>query len=126
MRNIILSVLAFAVILFACQKAETNNKTNTYIHLCDTTSVSYKNDIAPIMIKYCNSCHGGVNPSVGNIDYSNYEQLAPLAADSPYYIYNVVSYNNRFKKMPPYPSPRLDTCEILKILAWTNRKAPNN
>jgi hypothetical protein len=29
-----------------------------------------------------------------------------------------------FKKMPP--DSRLDTCEILKILAWTNRKAPNN
>jgi hypothetical protein len=97
MKRFTLLLILGVVLLLACQKSD-SKAIAVVSKVCDTSQVSYKNDIVPIINKYCNSCHGGENPNVGSIDFSKYDQIAPLAADSPNYIYNVVCYNSKFKK----------------------------
>jgi hypothetical protein len=120
-------LLGLLAVISSCQKEKSNvlaSSINTAI--CDTSQVSYQKDIKPILSKNCYNCHAGSSPLVGNIDFSDYSQISSLASDSPYYIYNVITYNPRFKKMPPLPATKLDTCDILKIKKWTEAGAPDN
>jgi hypothetical protein len=96
------------------------------VSTCDSVNVGYRKDIVPILTKYCYSCHAGANPAVGNIDFSDYTQIALLTADSPYYVLNVISHNPRFRTMPPAPLEAPDNCDIAKVRKWTQMKAPNN
>jgi hypothetical protein len=91
---------------------------------CDTTSVSYSNDIIPILQNNCYSCHGNGNTAgSGGILIDGYANLDKWAANG--YLVGNVTHAPGYVPMP-YGLPALPDCEINKIVAWVHQGALNN
>ena len=90
---------------------------------CDTLDVSYQDDVVPIMVNNCYSCHSNVNaPSFGSgIALEDHEDLA---AASPR-VLGAVMHQDGFPPMPRN-AEKLDTCSIATIHAWVNAGTPDN
>lgn len=87
---------------------------------CDTTSLSYKTDISPILNNYCYTCHVANSGQAGATEFDSYSELSPLLA-------NVVArLDDPFSPMPPTTSPSIPDCEKSKIKAWISAGAPDN
>jgi hypothetical protein len=116
-----------SILLTSCSYHKTSDAlpSPSNVTTCDSMNVSYKNDIAPMMQKYCNECHGGTPPSIGNQNYANYNDLITLI-DSPNYILGVTSNEAGFRRMPPAPRVQPNLCEVAKIRQWSLKGAPNN
>lgn len=85
---------------------------------CDTTSVTYTQDIVPIFAANCNSCHSGSGAS-GGIFTDNYESVVQNIIR----IHGAVNHLDGFRGMPDQSSP-LPDCELSKINAWINQQTP--
>jgi hypothetical protein len=93
--------------------------------ICDTESISYENDIVPIIVENCISCHSGDAPSA-SLDLTDFETLTESALNS-----DNNSLLNRIERaelsggaMPT--NYRLMQCEIDKISAWVAQGTLNN
>lgn len=87
---------------------------------CNTTAVSYNNDIVPIMNSRCVSCHSGGFPS-GGLALNTHALVSG----------NINNIIDRIKRnlddallMPQ--GAKLDPCSIEKIEAWARQGALNN
>ncbi len=89
--------------------------------ICDTTSVSYSQHIAPIIQTNCIGCHSGVAPS-GGINLTTYTDVLVKVNDNSFL--NAVRYNNINSPMPP--SGKMSDCNINNIAAWIHQGAQNN
>ena len=92
---------------------------------CDTESISYENDIAPIIAGNCTSCHSGGTPS-GNLDLADFEIVAESAQNSSY-----SGLLNRIGRSEGEPgamptSYKLTQCQIDQINAWVEQGALDN
>ncbi len=81
---------------------------------CDTTSVTFAGNVAPILQKYCYGCHNSSN-SLGGIDLTNFNQLTLLGGNG--------SLLGAIRQEPGYiPMPlggnKLSNCEIETIAIW--------
>ena len=92
---------------------------------CDTESISYENDIVPIIVGNCISCHSGDAPSA-SLDLTDFEALTESALNS-----DNNGLLNRIERaelsggaMPT--NYRLMQCEIDKISAWVAQVTLNN
>lgn len=85
--------------------------------VCDTTAISFSQDVLPIINSRCISCHapGGQQESS---PYTSYEQIKNYDAAM------VERINGIGSIMPP--TGAISTCEKLKIAAWVNAGSPNN
>jgi hypothetical protein len=89
---------------------------------CDTTNISYKNDVLPVFQKNCYTCHYD-NTTYGNLDLSNFV-----------HIQRVVDNGNLLRNIKQEPGgiampqggAKLPDCTILKIEQWINLGIPNN
>lgn len=88
---------------------------------CNTSNMSFANDIAPIISSNCNGCHSGSSPS-GGVNLSNYSGVAAVAASGK--LYNSVAQNGMAQAMPQ--TSKLSNCNINKIKAWVDAGYPNN
>jgi hypothetical protein len=97
---------------------------------CNTGNVSFANDIVPILVANCYSCHSNQNKFLGSgyvlEGYANdtlYVQNNPPNAN----MYNNVSDANvsDFYHMPK-GLPSISACEIIKIKAWIDQGYKNN
>lgn len=86
---------------------------------CDTTDVSYRNEIQPIINNNCAiaGCHVQGGTGVGL--YENYTQTKASVDKGTFFERVVVQ-----KTMPP--SEPLSQCQIDHIKQWVNNGAPNN
>jgi mono/diheme cytochrome c family protein len=94
---------------------------------CDTTAVGYVRDILPIMQQFCFSCHGNGHTSFSNGiglegSDSGYSEVSGWAMGG--YVVGNVTYAHGYIGMP-YGKPKLDDCEINKIIAWVNQQYPH-
>ncbi len=97
---------------------------------CDTTgTISYANDIVPILSSNCgtnNSCHSANN--IGGFNLSNYRDLSEQALGGNL----VLSITHDPSLLPSKWMPNncdycfLNQCSIDKIEVWVNRGFPNN
>lgn len=89
---------------------------------CDTSSVSFQNDIFPIFETSCQNCHGGSTPSA-NRSMENYSEIRDAVENS-----EVLPRINHVSGYPPMPPSgiKLDECKINKIEAWAMAGYPNN
>ncbi len=91
--------------------------------VCDTTAVTFSQDIFPIIQNKCLGCHGANsingNPPVKLDTYTNIK----LEVDNGRFLGSITGDPN-YVKMPP--SSSLLQCEIDKIKKWINNGAPNN
>lgn len=90
---------------------------------CDTLSVSFGEDIVPILSANCYSCHSNSNAPVfaNGIELEDYQDVAGLTGR----IIGAVNHRDGFAPMPP-GGEKLDDCSIEKIEAWINSGAPDN
>ena len=95
--------------------------------ICDTVSVSYANDIVPIVSSKCSnpSCHAGVNAAAG-IPLETYAGVkAYLDADKALFISSII-WDGNASNMPKGASAKMSDCNINTIRAWINNGYPNN
>lgn len=96
---------------------------------CDTTTVSYAADIAPIITAKCNTaggCHDAAGAAVSGYDFSEYAGLKAIATKEILlgdinWATTSPSYHNM-----PKDQPKLPQCEINKITRWVNQGAQQN
>ena len=84
---------------------------------CDTTSMTYTMDIAPIMSAYCTSCHSGAAPA-GNTALENYDDVKVSALNGS--LLGTMDHASGWPAMPKN-QPKLDECIISKVRAWINQ-----
>jgi hypothetical protein len=121
----LMAIGGFILLLGGCSKKSADTLSGS--GPCDTISVSYVKDILPIMQSYCYSCHGNGNTAFSNGvvlegSDSGYKELSSWAAAG--YVVGNVTYASGFIGMP-YGKPKLDVCEINKIIAWVNQQYPH-
>jgi len=89
---------------------------------CDSTNVSYANDIVPILTNNCTGCHGGNSPSAG-IALDSYQNAAASANNGK--LYGTSAHLSGYVAMPPSGSG-LTSCDLAKIKNWVEQGAPDN
>lgn len=89
---------------------------------CDTTNVSFANDIQPILVNSCLSCHSA-EANQGNIDLEGHAAVLNFALDGS--LVGSVQHSSQYSAMPQGAS-KLDECKIAKLDAWVKAGAPNN
>jgi mono/diheme cytochrome c family protein len=85
---------------------------------CDST-ISYADDIAPLMTDYCISCHTPGGPGAG--DFTGYTELKQKADNG--------TLKNRvvdLKDMPQAGAPTLSEDQRSIINCWIKQGAPDN
>jgi hypothetical protein len=88
---------------------------------CDTTVISFSEDVMPIINQNCISCHGTVAPSAG-LMLTNHTQIADAVANRDL-LGRVLLPPGNPSRMPP---SGMSDCNIDKIKAWVNANTPNN
>jgi hypothetical protein len=89
---------------------------------CETTSVSYSEDILTILENNCYICHAS-HVRLGGIVLEGYDNLKKLV-DSGFFI-GAVTRMPGFSPMPK-GQPQLPDCQIEKIKSWVENGALNN
>ena len=95
--------------------------------VCDTISVSYTNDIVPIMNSKCSTpgCHAGANAAAG-IPLETYAGVKEyIDADKARFISSII-WDGNASTMPKGASTKMIDCNINTIKAWINSGYPNN
>lgn len=91
---------------------------------CDTTTVTYSNQIVSILNAQCNYCHGAAANSIGGGIYLNtFAALKPYVTNGSFL--NSILQNGKASAMPKNGA-KMDNCSILKIQSWINKGALNN
>jgi uncharacterized membrane protein len=88
---------------------------------CDTTQVSYKSKIVPILKENCYSCHA---TGKSQLNFSIYDDMAFIAADSE--LVFSLDAKNSYLLMPPETERPLTSCEKETIKAWIRQGYKNN
>ncbi len=117
----VLFTLIFVGLVFSCTWL---NEEELYPdQLCDTTEISYTNDIKPIFQANCYSCHSSSVSYEGNLNLENFDHIQRVVDDG-----NLL---RNIKHQPgsvpmPYGGTKLSDCKILKIESWINQGLPTN
>lgn len=90
--------------------------------VCFTSTVSYMEEIAPLIKTSCKGCHSGQNP-IGGFSLDTYEQVKEKALSGQ--LYGAVAMEQGFVPMP-LSQPRLLECDIERIMVWVDSGAPDN
>lgn len=114
----------FLIVVTACyydklEEITPNQNNNTTS--CDTaTAVTYSAKIQPILSKYCNGCHSGLNGS-GGISLDSYDRAKSVALTGS--LYGSVVWNGTASNMPKGAN-KISDCDIALIQKWaTNNYA---
>ena len=90
---------------------------------CTTvTSVSYAQDVVPLLQQYCYSCHSGGSPS-GGIAMGTYATDKTIALNGK--LYGSINYSSGFSPMPQ-GSPKFSSCQLATVKLWIDNNTPNN
>jgi len=95
---------------------------------CDTTAVSFANDILPILNANCNiagGCHDAAGQSTSGYNFTTYAGFQPVAS----YDYVVSDINwtpTRGHNDMPKTGSKISQCDINIITAWVDQGALNN
>ena len=91
--------------------------------ICDTASVSFIDDITPILSNNCYSCHSNLNaPSFGGgLSFEDHQDVARYSER----IIGAIQHNKGFLPMPQ-GEEKLDPCAIDQVEAWIESGAPDN
>ena len=81
---------------------------------CDTTNVTYNGTVFPIFQENCVFCHNS-NDLQGNIDLTNYTQVAFLAGNG--FLAGAIKHLQGYSPMPK-DGNQLDDCKIRQIEIW--------
>jgi hypothetical protein len=88
---------------------------------CDTSNVTYKLSVAPIIETSCKGCHSGGQPN-GAISLTSYAETLTQVNNGK--LLGSITYAPGFKGMPV--SAKLSDCDVNTIKIWIRKGAPNN
>jgi hypothetical protein len=86
---------------------------------CDTTDMSYSQEIQTILVNNCYACHSTTSPGVVDV-FDSYEQLK-IYADNGKLLSSIRDIAN-----PMPPTGLMSECNINRIEAWVKAGAPDN
>ncbi|MEJ2594631.1 MAG: cytochrome c [bacterium] len=89
---------------------------------CDTASVSYAEDVWPVINSNCTSCHSGGAPQ-GNVHLENYNDIVVAASNGS--LLGVIRHDDGWPAMPK-GGGKLGDCDIAKIEKWVADGTPEN
>ena len=89
---------------------------------CDTGTMSYANDIIPILSANCYTCHD-TQTKFGNIILDSHSEVLKRVNSN--ILLGVIKHSVGFTPMPQ-GGPKLLDCHIEKIEAWISQGALNN
>ena len=89
---------------------------------CVSSNMSFNNDVLPILITHCNTCHFTGSTLGGGIILDNHTSVASQGKSGA--LVGSIKHTN-FSAMPK-DLPKLDNCKIAKIEAWVTAGSPNN
>lgn len=120
----LISLVLFLAFLPSCEKNKSENPEDL---VCNETinSVSYYDDIQPIIASNCYRCHSNENNgelAEGN-DLEDYLDIFPFAKAGT--LSGVVRHDDGFIPMP-LNDDKLTLCDILKIELWVAEGAMEN
>lgn len=121
MNKKIFITLIIIVSIFSIESCYYDNEEYLYpsASACDTTLVSYSNDIAPVISTHCfGGCHNGSNPT-GVFKLETYADVQNKSGI-------LVNALNGFGVPLMPPSGKLSACTINNVRAWVNQGALNN
>jgi hypothetical protein len=90
---------------------------------CDTTGVSYAQDVLPILQQECIACHTASNRPGGGVALDTYDGVREAASSGR--LLGALLHWEGFSAMPKN-KPQLDECELLVIKQWINKAHPEN
>lgn len=93
-------------------------------NFCDTTNVSYSNEVATILDNNCLTCHStaAANALGAGIVLDSYDGVLPFASGGT--LYDVINATDVTRVMPP--SGKMADCNIEQIKAWIDAGALDN
>jgi hypothetical protein len=89
---------------------------------CDTTAMSFSQDIAPVFAQYCNVCHSSA-AQLGSVVLDNYADVIVEVENGR--LLGAIKQESGYSPMPQ-GGGKLDDCTISKVSAWINQGAPDN
>lgn len=90
---------------------------------CDSIGqISYVQQVSPLLLAKCGSCHSAGNPS-GGIAMGTYSLDKAIALNGK--LMGSIEHKPGFTPMPQ-GLPRLTTCEVAKIRKWIDNGTLNN
>ena len=100
-----------------------DNEETLYGDVCDTSKVTYTNDILPVFQQNCYSCHHDGTILYGNLDLVNFSHIQRVV-DSGKLLKNI-KHEPDGRPMPE-GGTKLPDCTILKIENWIDQGIPQN
>lgn len=91
-------------------------------NICDSTNLSFRKSVLPLLNKHCNSCHSSSVQTHGII-LDNYEGVRIFALEGS--LYGAITRNGEYAPMP-YSAPKLDVCSIALIHNWIKEGIKDN
>lgn len=89
---------------------------------CDTTNVTFSNDVYPVINSNCISCHNSTLSS-GGVNLETYDDIVNAANNGS--LMGVVKHESGWSPMPKNGN-KLDDCTISKLEIWISNGKPNN
>ncbi len=80
--------------------------------------VTFADNVAPVLAKYCTQCHGGKKPK-GDLSLEQFKEDA--AARQQPHVWDKVAQNLRSGDMPPKGKPRPTPAEVQAVTGWIDR-----
>lgn len=93
-----------------------------YPNGCNTSNISYVQNIVPILEANCLSCHDALSQN-GNVNLEGYDNVKQYADSGE--LLGTIRHEPGFSSMPQGTS-MLPKCTIDRIQAWVDAGAPNN
>lgn len=120
-------LLIFTLLIFVLYSCKYNNEEELYPSAegCDTTDMSFNDDIKPILSAHCFSCHDNSNASTigAGIAIEDYGDVKKRADNGS--LLGAIKHTSGYSRMP-LGSSKIDVCKIVKIEAWVNDGAKIN
>lgn len=117
----LIGIICIQFFISSCAKLSEEEMVEDFIY-CKEDSVSFQNNVLPIIMNDCATCHSGVNAPNGVI-LDNYTDIQAYAGAG-----DLMSVINHASGYPPMPSgkPKLNECKITTLQKWIDEGMLNN
>ncbi|MBS1763961.1 MAG: cytochrome c [Bacteroidetes bacterium] len=89
---------------------------------CDTTDVTYRQSVVPVLKNNCYSCHSTAMAN-GSVVLDNYQSVKAVAADGR--LLGSINHESGYIAMPQ-DQGKLSDCDIRKITIWIENGIQDN
>jgi hypothetical protein len=120
LKNLILIIAGLFLFLSNCTY---NNEVDFFkdsTNLCKTDSMSFQNDVYPVLLNSCVGCHGNFGASAG-VNLEGYDNVKKNNIR----MMNAIEYKAGASRMPQGAS-KLPACTINQLNAWIAQGLKNN